>query len=747
MATPAIIPLTQTQALVGAPAGLGQGQGAGLNQQALTGPANVQRTKKADGTDFKWWSGVWPGASGKLAKNMTKNAGTLAEQKDKAEMIHDFIVNPTSPLSALDSDSSTVAYILHVAGTNQVRILYGLAPIIENALLPGKPKGYRALMREPENEMAKFPAIMNLPEDLLQIQGVETPTKDHLEGKKETQAWKEWPFFKTGASADAMKADDKEVKQLMKIAAVPLFAVIDGFEGDLDAEEVHDRLEALNDDDPRAFLKTGMEFCRAALTQYGVSAKKITVAAGIFARIANQPDKLWAERKTFMLCPHMKVQVQAAGTAATGGMDQGMMALMTQLMTQQLQMVNQANTTGVQNTPTTAGPNAAAAEALLAKNSWEVKLGLSRSGLDNLLRFCGLIRSEEDRLPQLWTVLGEGLMTTADKQREIRRCLARNRVFDEVEAPVTVALLKVITKMDWCESEGEVNIANLMKGLSIFAMRPLTQEELTAYNDHDEALEKATATTIKDVSGGSSKRKHMVPGTVTGLEHYLKALVNVLHAISGGQNPLAHDLRAIIKKLQRWPSMARQGVTHDMIGAMMWVILMESRRFYMGVEVRKLPAFKSMMGCLESQSEFGMIGLPAELLPTMVEPIGKKRPRDVDKGKGGPAGGPPGSPTKQLKTYDNEGVRRAINPIIKNEMGVVLQAAAKQKMKLFQFCSAAGLRMWKVFPKHCGHLQLYGECHAKGCKYLHEALSDADAQLVVDNFKSVIDDPTLVTGQ
>ena len=331
-------------------------------------------------------------------------------------------------------------------------------------------------------------------------------------------------------------------------------------------------------------------------------------------------------------------------------------------------------------------------------------------------------------------------MTQSDKQREVRRTLARNRVFDEVEAPVTVSLIKVISGMDWCEGEDSVNIANLMKGLSVFAMRPLTQEELTAYNDHDEALERATSTTVKDMSGGSSKRKHVVPSTCTGLEHYLKALVNILHAISGGQNPLGHDIRAIIKKLQRWPSMARQGMPHNMIGAMMWVILMESRRFYMGVEPRKVPAFKAMMGNLDSQTHFDMIGLPQGLLP--IE-SGTKRGRDDEQTT--PASKQPGSPTKQLKT-EREGIKLEMNPIIKKEMGVVLQAAAKKNMKLFQFCSAAGHKMWKVFPKHCGHLQLYGECHARGCKYLHEKMTDIDAQAVVDKFKTVIDDPTVITG-
>ena len=172
----------------------------------------------------------------------------------------------------------------------------------------------------------------------------------------------------------------------------------------------------------------------------------------------------------------------------------------------------------------------------------------------------------------------------------------------------------------------------------------------------------------------------------------------------------------------------------------MWVILMESRRFYMGVEPRKVPAFKAMMGNLDSQTHFDMIGLPQGLLP--IE-SGTKRGRDDEQTT--QASKQPGSPTKQLKT-EREGIKLEMNPIIKKEMGVVLQAAAKKNMKLFQFCSAAGHKMWKVFPKHCGHLQLYGECHAKGCKYLHEKMTDIDAQAVVDKFKAVIDDPTVITG-
>ena len=171
---------------------------------------------------------------------------------------------------------------------------------------------------------------------------------------------------------------------------MPLFAVIDGLEGDLEAQEVHDRLEYLNESDPRAFLTSGMEFCCAALTHYSVSAKKITVGAGVFARMANQADKTWAEGKTFMMCPHLPVQVQATGPAP-GGMDQGMMAMMRHMMTHQMQMTMTGAVpvagAGVQGTQQGVNP----ADALNPQDPWEKKLNLCFQATSARLDVCRLV--------------------------------------------------------------------------------------------------------------------------------------------------------------------------------------------------------------------------------------------------------------------------------------------------------------------------------------------------------------------
>ncbi len=123
--------------------------------------------------------------------------------------------------------------------------------------------------------------------------------------------------------------------------------------------------------------------------------------------------------------------------------------------------------------------------------------------------------------------------------------MSQNRKFDDVEAPVTVALLKVIIDMDWSEGEMKVTLSNLMKGLSIFGL----------------------STTVQDVAGKSGKRKHHVPETATELLVYLKAFTNIrLYTISSNQCPLGHNMMSCIK-VQRMPLMVRRGMDRKMLGA------------------------------------------------------------------------------------------------------------------------------------------------------------------------------------
>ena len=93
-------------------------------------------------------------------------------------------------------------------------------------------------------------------------------------------------------------------------------------------------------------------------------------------------------------------------------------------------------------------------------------------------------------------------------------------------------------------------------------------------------------------------------------------------------------------------------------------------------------------------------------------------------------------------------VRKAMrHPILKRELGAMVTHAKNRKgWGLFKFCEAAGVPMWEAFPRSCGHLALFEKCTSERCKFSHDDIDETEATFVVDKFKKVVDEPTLITG-
>lgn len=157
-----------------------------------------------------------------------------------------------------------------------------------------------------------------------------------------------------------------------------------------------------------------------------------------------------------------------------------------------------------------------------------------------------------------------------------------------------------------------------MKGLLIFVMRPMTDEEMSEYNDYDdERLEKATSTTMKDVMGGSGKRKYHIPTMWDEHEKDIKALVNILVALTNDNSTLTmDDLKWIVTKLQKMMLFCRNTMKRQMIDSMMWKNLCESHRFYLGIGKVKIPVIRAMMSALDADQDFIVMGLSSGLIPS-----------------------------------------------------------------------------------------------------------------------------------
>ena len=695
------------------------------------------------------WDGNWPGATGKIADYLFTKAGTPAAQKETAEFVFDFLKAPALGFGALEADTKPVAYIIHVAGTTNIRVLYGLSPVVKNHLSPERPTLFRALMRDLTSDHDRFPGIMCLPASIMDAQTVQIPTDAFYFAKLADAAIdKTVPWCKTGSAQDAMSNTEKEDAELFKIAPVPFYTVLDGLEQDLPAAEVAERMQFLIDIEHKEYLQHALNFCKACATHYGASAKdKIpTVPAGAFAHIPSEEDKGWAIGRTTQLCPNLAVAAQpttlsdnSTAIAAAAGLNARMLEMMKDML------AAQGLRGGQQGTGASTKDKE---EEELLKNTWHGKLSMSKSGVTHLLRFCGLEEGQEHLIPKLWFRLGEKGMETVDKQREIRRVLENKKTYVDVRAPVTASLLKIIAKRDWCEGEMTITLSNIMKGLSIFAMQPLSAEEISSFDAYDECLDRASSTTVQDIAGGSSKRKHHVPSTCHGLETYIKSLVNILDAITDSGSPLADDLKFILLQLQQWDSSARAALSQAQIGTIMWVILKESRRFYNGIEKDKCAMFHAMCNHLKGQMPFSIVGLPEGLLEakkTTKTQKEKKRGRpDDDKDKASVIDlTEGGSPPQKQRTK----IKQELNPIIVDKMGSTLNKARRANLGLSQLCELVGEKIWDMFPDYCGYTTMYGKCSRPNCIFKHEMTPDAVAKKVVAKFKKVIDDPTLITGK
>ena len=148
-----------------------------------------------------------------MAKYTTKEAGSMQDQNDKTAQLHSYIVNPAAHLTVLGADTSPVAYLLHVAGTSKLRVLYGQSPVVESSFMPNKPKAFRALMRDLDKDTDTVPGMMCLPEDILKVEGVTIRALTHInKALSEDTMLDKWPYFKAGKGIRSLQAVNKDTR-------------------------------------------------------------------------------------------------------------------------------------------------------------------------------------------------------------------------------------------------------------------------------------------------------------------------------------------------------------------------------------------------------------------------------------------------------------------------------------------------------------------------------------------------------
>ena len=240
--------------------GQGRDQGAGAGAGEGDAPDAGQEGNNAGRVHYvcTFYRGTLPAPTGEVAQLVNRSA-TTAVLRARAESFYAFLSDPASDLRDLNGDNTLFTAMISVPGTNKVKIIYGMglgtAQIGQVNPVANK---IMALFGEGGSDLGTPQVLVVNPSirDRVAVKSVRDTVIEQA--------------FNTGITVDkhvAKAINVPEELQIMRIAPIPAYMVFDGFNEDLDASMVYERLMAsiFGDDDRSAMLDHALDFLRSCM--------------------------------------------------------------------------------------------------------------------------------------------------------------------------------------------------------------------------------------------------------------------------------------------------------------------------------------------------------------------------------------------------------------------------------------------------------------------------------------------------
>ena len=150
--------------------------------------------------------------------------------------------------------------------------------------------------------------------------------------------------------------------------------------------------------------------------------------------------------------------------------------------------------------------------------------------------------------------------------------------------PLYPSLLKMILKRDWSASDicKRAALVHAAKGLSPFGMVDLSEEDVATMTQEQDDLAGASSVSIADFKANRAKLKAQTPVEAEGFLLMLKRYENLLYALFSADCPMYKQMAEIVNTLRMYSSNVRSTLTHEAKTSMLWIILLQYRRFAQG---------------------------------------------------------------------------------------------------------------------------------------------------------------------
>ena len=645
-----------------------------------------------------------PGPMGNVPTQIAQN--DIATLKQHAIDLFNFLEDPNAQLTQLNVDNTPRLAIINIPESSKVKVVYcfgiGASPIGVSSNIDGK---FVSLTGDGGNDVGS-PQPLVLPASIRTRQNVSTMTHDHFcqtitaKGANYT-----WPL---------KSRDINNQSSIMQIAPIPAHLIFDGFQTDLDAAEVYERVLTVTEDDASRPMYTHLrEFLRASLGRHNTNDNKPYLPTHIIMSAPSMQARQWANTKFASCFPTLQPQRDTPP-----GQQIDFAAMFAQYHAQANANRN----------------NGGHAEEKKEDNP----LGVVNEELLDLLTMCGQPRTgTHTDLPQ-WFQLCAKKGKESFKLTIIKRQITNEFFYDDAKVPLTAPLVKMALKHNWSGKEGNFSrpsLANAAEGLSPFAVLELTEDEVANINAKYDALDTASSVTVTDIAAAKHSLKAYVPETSEGFITLLKRFANLLFALFTGDCPLFNCVANIIDCIRDFSDAAKKAMSKASKASILWIIFLQSRQFSIG-EFDILAEFTAMQAALRAkQPIIRHAEVPDELW------MDKKR-----KGEDLLATGKDDKKAKPTPDGSGNGGKNANNwhPTLKAKLGPALAAAGNPTLsQVLKYCDKADGR--DIFPNStriCIPNSFLGTCGYKSnCSKKHVLPSNTEVEEILKMTSKFIQNP------
>ena len=691
------------------------------------------------------YTGQLPAAQGDVAKNLDA-ANDAAAQRALASTLHQFLDEGTSDLRDLNGDVSHFTALVSVPDTNTVKVIYGLG-IGTAAIGQVSPLANKILALFGEGGVALGPA---------QTIVLDATVRNKKLVRNLTDAAIQTAFTAgkavNAAVERAGQVNDKE--EIMCIAPIPAYLVWDGFEQDLDASMVYERLLDCQHDSPMrthalAFLRSCM------IGGWRVQDEKPFVPVAMFFAMVPAQARLWAAQRFKDIFPalnHAAAMVTPPRPAAGAALQQQPGAAVGQLHPPAGGGMFQLDAAAIQLLFQQATAAAITPPAAAAGPKDDGTFKVSEGEKARMRAMCGLPENAGDEcFPKWYRDIHDKHLDDIGKAHIVASAVERSWIIEDAEVPMYPGLIKTILKRDWIATDHNEGAAlvNAAKGFSPFAMIDLSDEDVAEMMQDDADLLSATNISTSDIKASRSKLKPKTPPDAASFLLMLSRFTNLLHALFSSQSPLYKQMYNIVRTLRKYSPNARSKLSHEAKTSILWIILLQARRFANGKMIGNescLGEFTEMVRAINAKNceNISHVEVPTDLL----EPSRKRKVDVLDTRGGG----------HTMEKDENTGKKRNNGDRIVHPYSTDLEEFFKQPLKdagnpgLSKICDYCGITRQQLLPeltsKDCQQYLVMGHCmFGKTCKFDHRTATKKQIFEIKDKLKRFKDDPLGLTGE